>query len=645
MTAELVVLEGDSVGRRIPLRDGLCLGPRGADVPVAEGSLGAGPIVFAASGGGFRVKLPKGAGATLNGAPVQEAALGHGDLLRVGATALMFSEEEAVPAPARPGPARRGPAQPASPPVPGVQARRPAYADEISVVDTLRPSADRDTRRLVTLYRVGHAIGNVRQLAPLLDRLIEIVLTELPADRGIVYLLDEESRALRPVATRVREGAQAPPGGFSRTILREAIQKGEAILTADAAQDPRFRAEMSVAAGHIVSALCAPVLCKGKLLGALALDTVREIQAFSEDDLDLLSALAAQAAVAIENAQVLEREKRTQLRLRLLNRATTALAAHLDRVRIAQALVEHAAGLVGCRRVSLLIPEGEGLRILAARGLPDDAPQGLLPGRGTLSWHVMEKGETLCLDDARAQAPPGTQPNAGPEYMSGACLLVPLRTEGGALASPHGTGVLGVLCLSDKMRGKRFSEEDRRFLDLLAAHAATMLANASLFERATVETLTRLDTRSYFFVKAEEAFERARADGSPVSLLLLDLDHFKKVNDTLGHAAGDEVLREAGDAIRSVLRPAERGGRYGGEEILVLLPGTDAPALRERAEGVRRAFSSRAFKPFGAPGKVTASIGAGVWVPGETAHDFVRRVDAALYKAKQGGRNRLEVAT
>ncbi len=633
MTAELVVIEGPGAGRRIPLRDGLRLGARGADVPIAEGALGAGSIVISASGDLFRVRLPKGVAATLNGAPVQESALGHGDLLRVGATALLFNEGDVAPAP---------PAGAAG--LCGVQARRAAYADEISVVDTLRPAADRDTRRLVTLYRVGHAIGSVRQLAPLLDRLLEIVLAELPADRGIVYLLEGESRSLRAVATRVREGTKAPLGAFSRTILREAIQRGEAILTADAAVDPRFSGEMSVAAQHIVSALCAPVLRKGKLLGALALDTVREIQAFSEDDLDLLSGIAAQAAVAIENAQVLEREKRTQLGLRFLNRASAEIAAHLDRARIAHALVEHAAGIVGCRRVSLLVPEGDGLRIIASRGLPAGASQTLLPGRGTLSWHVMEKGETLCLDDAAAQAPPGTKPNAGPEYQSGACLLVPLRTEGGALASGPVSGVLGVLCLSDKLRGKRFSEEDRRFLDLLAAHTAAVLANASLFERATVELLTRLDTRSYFFVKAEEAFERARTDGAPVSLLLLDLDHFKRVNDTLGHAAGDDVLREAGDVIRSVLREGERGGRYGGEELLVLLPGTDAPELRARAEGLRRAIESRAFTPFGAPGKVTASVGAGVWVSGETTHDFVKRIDTALYKAKQGGRNRVEIA-
>jgi diguanylate cyclase (GGDEF)-like protein len=137
---------------------------------------------------------------------------------------------------------------------------------------------------------------------------------------------------------------------------------------------------------------------------------------------------------------------------------------------------------------------------------------------------------------------------------------------------------------------------------------------------------------------AAEAFRRHRM---PVGLLVMDLDHFKRINDAFGHEAGDSVLVDFARLVQSRCRAGDRLFRYGGEEFVLLLPGTDADALRPLAEELRRAVAT------GLSGNgrgVTVSVGGAVLRPGEDNAHWLARADAAMYEAKRQGRDRVVVA-
>ena len=165
---------------------------------------------------------------------------------------------------------------------------------------------------------------------------------------------------------------------------------------------------------------------------------------------------------------------------------------------------------------------------------------------------------------------------------------------------------------------------------------------AELTRLSRTDPLTGLANRRRFEEAFDEAWDRAaRADGGPLSLLIVDADHFKRINDRHGHAAGDAVLRSLARALAaSIHRPADLVARVGGEEFAVLLPATDAEGAARVAETIRRTASRL---PAGAPGipAVTVSIGLATGRPGVgAAADLYRRADAALYEAKATGRNR-----
>jgi diguanylate cyclase (GGDEF)-like protein len=169
--------------------------------------------------------------------------------------------------------------------------------------------------------------------------------------------------------------------------------------------------------------------------------------------------------------------------------------------------------------------------------------------------------------------------------------------------------------------------------------------NATLERLSTTDPVTGLRTRRW--VGEFLAFEilRARRYRNPLSLLMADLDHFKRVNDTHGHRAGDTVLRALSDVMRSTLRSTDLVGRYGGEEFLVVLPQTDLAGALVLAERVREAVEQTSIDLGGTSLSVTTSIGAAAFGGAiESAEAFIEAADAALYEAKNAGRNRVVAA-
>jgi diguanylate cyclase (GGDEF)-like protein len=157
---------------------------------------------------------------------------------------------------------------------------------------------------------------------------------------------------------------------------------------------------------------------------------------------------------------------------------------------------------------------------------------------------------------------------------------------------------------------------------------------------ATTDSLTGVANRSDFTRVLVAEMDRARRYGTPLSLIMYDLDHFKRVNDSFGHDTGDDVLRSVTDVVTTHIRVVDVAARWGGEEFMVLMPQSDLEAARITAEKLRQAIEAHRFDK---AGTVTVSFGVTTFVPQDDVNSLLKRVDDALYRAKDKGRNRVEI--
>lgn len=220
-----------------------------------------------------------------------------------------------------------------------------------------------------------------------------------------------------------------------------------------------------------------------------------------------------------------------------------------------------------------------------------------------------------------------------------ACIAIPLRAQ---------DLLFGILVTLDPKPGA-FSEEDVSFLEALGGHAAAAVANARLYEEVEMLSLTDATTalfnRRAFDLRLRDEVERAGRYGTPLSLLMIDVDHFKLYNDMHGHPAGDKVLRKLGEVLAgSALRATDIASRFGGEEFAVILPLSDLDAATVTAQRLRAEVEATAF-PDGQDqplGRVSVSIGIASYpAHASTPLELVERADLALYEAKRLGRNRV----
>jgi diguanylate cyclase (GGDEF)-like protein len=314
-----------------------------------------------------------------------------------------------------------------------------------------------------------------------------------------------------------------------------------------------------------------------------------------------------------------------------LQEAGRRIATHLDLDSLVPTVVTTARSSLKCREAAVYFWDGRDRSLRdafaprsrdAGRFVPD-------PSKGITKW-VIENRQVLTAFAAESN-PDLAAASAGDD-----------RRPAGVAPLLAGNELLGLLVVDEpETAGPTFG----RMLYILANLAALGIKNAQLFRRiedsARRDALTGLLNRGGFEVAAEDLFDAARPD-RPVSLLISDLDHFKRLNDRHGHPAGDSVLRETARLWRAVLPQDAILARYGGEEFVAALPGCDLGHARELAETLRETIAAHPFVHAGQTLSVTASFGVGEFDPADRdLEGLVRRTDAALYRAKAAGRNRV----
>lgn len=207
--------------------------------------------------------------------------------------------------------------------------------------------------------------------------------------------------------------------------------------------------------------------------------------------------------------------------------------------------------------------------------------------------------------------------------------------------------VLGVLFLQDCVHPRDWTIDDVSMIGSLADNLSVAIENADLHQererQAVTDGLTGVANRRSFNETFTREFERARRYGESLSLVLIDLDFLKKINDTYGHQAGDEAIKTIGRLLRESCRSIDSAARYGGEEFCLLLPNTEVEMAEQLADRLRRLINE---EPIEGPGRISASLGVACYpMHADNEETLFQRADEALYAAKQGGRNQVKISS
>jgi diguanylate cyclase (GGDEF)-like protein/PAS domain S-box-containing protein len=499
---------------------------------------------------------------------------------------------------------------------------------------TLRRNAE-----LAALNRMGQALSRLVEPAGLLDLIYTVIGQILDNKNLYIALYDENTQTISfPLYTidgqRISWPSRPLAGGLTEYVIRT---KAPLFL-------PRDFAAGASALGiepHGKLAQCylaVPMLLGDKVSGVIAIQDYERADVYDQDHLEILSTIAAQAASALENARLFAETRRRADQLQAINDVERVVTTTLDLELLSAQIAQVLHTRLNLDAVAVGLVEGDELVYKAASG-PLERSASLLElrlkvGREGVTGRVAASGETLLVPDVRLY--PGFIPA---EYLPHTLseLAVPLKTQ---------AGIIGVLNIESE-QVDAFGPDLVALIETLASQIAIAIENARLFaetkQLARTDPLTGIPNRRYLFEVGERELSRARRFAHPLAAFMLDIDHFKQVNDAHGHALGDQVLRALAHCCLKNIRDIDTVGRYGGEEFVVLLVETDSVRAHRIAERLRDQVSLLATDTPLGPVRVTVSLGVAARMDGDDLTTLLARADQALYAAKQAGRNRVAV--
>jgi diguanylate cyclase (GGDEF)-like protein len=504
---------------------------------------------------------------------------------------------------------------------------------EPPVVQDPRISSDHlNRRRLAALQQVSLVAATVldpRELARVaLDETVRI----LGAERAFLFLIDADLGQLVPHLGRDGQGNDIEDlTGYSTTLVDLVRRTGEAVVVTGSEEGVALGSR-SVQTHGLRSILIAPLIFDNRLLGIVYLDSRVAKGMFTPEDVDILRAITNHVAMSLETAHAAQLALAIQSARRQLEVAETLRAAMaeqsatLDPDEVMRRLLRSLAETLCGDAAALLTRQGDALVVTASHG------------------HVVAVGATL--DPAPQFLLELKAPVAGGPPAPFGELLGPPRNW---LAIPvtERAGPLGVLVVGSE-REELMQEEQVKVAAALAGQGMTAYENARLFSEvqrlATIDGLTGLYNRAHFSAEASRLSRITQRYKRPFAAIMLDVDHFKRINDTYGHPVGDDVIQVVAARLREAARDSDLVGRYGGEEFALVTPETGASALR-LAERLHRVVSDQPVITRAGPVSVTISVGLAYADSGaEELGLLLARADAAMYEAKQAGRNRVVTA-
>ena len=522
-----------------------------------------------------------------------------------------------------------------------------------------RLSADLDRRvfEATTLYDLMLRMSEDLKLDAALKLALYSAMGVFGVTEGLVLLANDDdltSATVRVVSDPsgaahtfpLDEPARAALFALSRPLPWSELERQAALVP--------FASHLARAYPGFPPAAACPLAIHGQFIGLMLLGPKVTKEPYSSENFRLLETIAPAVALVVKNTRVVATLERTNTaldrkvqELELLNDISKNLNVAGELSDVLVTVLDQAARGVECTSGALhLFDPATGMLQRVALSGPFAALAGAAPvplGVGLLGA-VGQSLKPLRVGPGHPFGPEELGFASGSEIHS--ILSVPLTLE---------RRLVGLLTMVNKTQDRAFTDSDQSWMQTVANHTASVMENLRLFKLATEDGLTGLYVHRYFQIRLREELSRSVRHGRPLALVLCDVDHFKEVNDRHGHQTGDVVLREVARILRVSLRDVDVPARYGGEEMAVILPETDAAGAKIVAERIRAAIEAQVFRAGAVEMHVTVSFGVATVTPPAgsrssrdalepLAQDLVERTDQALYAAKRAGRNRVELA-
>jgi len=431
-----------------------------------------------------------------------------------------------------------------------------------------------------------------------------------------------------------------------RKNLWETILQDKPFAVVDQSGDPLFPKFLEKQDLKILpSKLWVPLVMRGEVIGLLTMGPKAGNQLFDDFELYFLQQITAQAAVSINTCRLYERRKRekedldkTLQNLSLLYSIGKAMNYISDLKNLLQYILNQAIDITSAEKGSIMLYnlETDRLNIRVLAGLEDTEYQekvnnneircrSFKPGEG-IAGRVFMTSKPMIVNNIRED---DLFIESETSYVrSIACIPMIVYSD-----------VVGVINVTNKKKGKEFTDEDVEMLKAVADQAAVAVNKAQLWDMAVTDSLTGLYVRRYFMVKLQEEIHRAERYGKRLSIIMADLDRFKKINDTYGHDAGDRALKTISVFLQKNIRDVDAIARYGGEEFVMLIPDADKEAAYCLAQRLRAGLAKVKLEDLP---PITISLGIATYPSDSTdIEELIKKADAAMYEAKQKGRNRV----
>ncbi len=489
--------------------------------------------------------------------------------------------------------------------------------------------AQRRTKEFELLTQIGQAISSHLNQDEVL-RTVQAELGQIFDTRSFYIAFQEEDEI--HFELEVEDGRILPKrsrklgNGFTEYVLRT----GQPLLIPAEMENVRLNRGVDFVPPRPAKSFCAvPILLSGKPRGVMAaLSREREYE-FQERDLAVMQTAAGQLGVAIENARLFTAEQRRARHLAFLNNISKMAISSDDAERMMADIVSEIQKNFHYDHIGIGIMDYAAKEIeIKAEAGTTSAALGRRIGLGTgVLGKVARTGVSALVQST------GGGPLAGMLPQSRAILCIPIS---------YGETLLGVLNV-ESTNENAFDPQDVLILNTLADLLATALHNSFVFQKlqqqSITDSLTGIKTRRFFWEALSSEWKRASRSGRPFSVVLVDLDKFKEVNDGLGHLEGDLVLARVGRLLEQKCRQSNVVARYGGDEFIILMPETGIEQAQVLAERLRLWLAT---DPMLEEHHITGSFGVASFpVHGFAMEDLIRMADTGMYVSKHAGGNQV----
>ncbi len=492
--------------------------------------------------------------------------------------------------------------------------------------------AQRRTKEYELLTQIGQVVSSHLDQEEVL-RTVQVELGQI-FDTGTFYVafhVDDEIR----FELEVKDGQILPKRSrkVGNGLIEHVLKTGQPLLlSSDADQMPDTLGVDFVPERPVRSVCAVPILLDGKPTGVMAaLSTEGEYQ-FQPRDLEVMRTAAGQVGVAVENARLFAEEQRRGRHLAFLNNISQTAISSEDAEQMMADIVRAIQKNFRYDHIGIGIMDyaTKEIEIKAEAGTTSHTLGRRIPVGVGILGRVARSGERALVQNAAEGQLHGVLAE------SRAVLCLPIS---------FGESLLGVLNIESRNENA-FDPQDVLILNTLADLLATALHNSFVFQKlqqqSITDGLTGIKTRRFFWEALSSEWKRASRSGRPFSVVLIDLDKFKEVNDTLGHLEGDLVLARVGRLLEQKCRQSNVVARYGGDEFIILMPETGTEQAQVLAERLRLWLAT---DPMLDEHQITGSFGVASFpLHGFSIEDLIRVADASMYVAKKAGGNRVSTA-